>query len=59
MFNEIGGIWLYYGLQSARGQSANGFVACKHDDYFKVDREMGQADRNMGSLESRHAYLKR
>lgn len=53
MFNEIGGIWL-----SARGQSTNGFVACKHGDYFKVNSEMGQADRNMAFLESRFVYLK-
>lgn len=36
----------------ARGQFTNGFVACKHGDYLKVDRKMGQADGNMGILES-------
>lgn len=40
-----------------RGQSANGFVACKQDDYLKVDREMGQLDRNMEILESHTEYL--
>lgn len=58
MFNEIGGIWLGASA-SARGQSTNGFVACKHGDYFKVDREMGQAlGRNMDILKSRHGYFK-